>query len=832
MGYLTSLTPEDIAINDPFVGKVYANVLDFFDNPSYNLRLYMVRESAYNNVIQKLNNGEFGTSTIVAPSDMIVLAQTGVTGVQIDNLEIQALSKYDGGVEGTTVSFQIKEPGGASFLDQIQYAKSYLGYDAKCAIDNFMFLDIRFQGYKTDNVNFINDMGGELDIIAGPMTYQLTMTEFNLRLTEAGSEYDFKGLVGASFSFSDSAFTFPLSGFATKGTTITEHVKSLEDELNRWSKEDSKAKQADTYEIDLSEILGSSSATTIQDDTVIDNIELKESSVFVPNADSAITQTSEEKEANATGEIKASQSTPEETTDIIIIRHTKGETIEKILERIFANNKEYLSKTTRRKDPADPNSESDTAQATVSFLKVLSKSDFIGYDSARNRYARAYKYIPVLNKTANTNVEEADAKATDEKDKVTRLKQLKAGGHLVKSYNYYFTGLNDQIKDLTVEYNSAVVSLLPPKGGAVGNPAITNLQLAPSTEENKDLSLGGVVNDILGKAKGFSDFAKSIDIFDKVGELAGNLQDEFIGQASGFLGIDSDTLRTALGDREAAQGILGNLLGEEIAGIASAQFLPAGNAVNTETPAVTNLPDGSPYKPELSPYRYTADLLSPSEIQGQVLTADDLERLGYINAEGVQFVEPQPAVDSKRTPESSMESSPIEVGSVSNKLYGFLSESAAGDIFMMDLEMTIRGDPWYLSSTDPTSSTGAEQSNFARGPNCFWLRIDAPRKYDLDYTDEDANTGYWPPNDHSKTYSGIYQLISVVNRFNGGVFETDLKAYKITGLNEPASESLKDTLENSREEALEKQKEALQAAKDNKDPTETEDDNPPTGGEV
>lgn len=826
MPLLANLTPEDIKINDPFVGEVYANVLDFYDNPSYNLRLYMVRQQAVKDLQEKLNNGTFSNDTLIAPNDMVILAQTAVTGVQIDNLEIEALTGYEG-AQATKASFVITEPGGASFLDQIQYSKGYLKSNPE-TFDTTMFLDIRFQGYTSDVNN--NEQGGEITIISGPITYEMKITSIDLRMDENGSEYSFEALILNTYSFSDSAFTMPLN-FDSKGTTITEHVKSIEEELNRWAKEDTSSDFPDEYEIQMDQVIGAGqpdAITSIQDETVIQNLELKEGSARPPTASVTEPQDSGDAETdNSTAEIKSNPNQAEQKPEILLISHLQGETLERMIERIFSNNKEYLAKSTRKKDPESSESEAKTDQATVAFVKVVTKTYTTQYDKKRNKFARKYVIIPIMYKTANVNVEDPSTQAKNEEEKVTRLKQLKAGNHLIKSYNYLFTGLNDQIIDLDISYNTGVVTLLAPKGGAIGDPAITNRQLAPTTPEGTDTSLGGFIKDVANAAKDLSDFAKGLDIFEKLGSLSDSLQDQFVTAAEGVLGAgSSDAIRAALGDRDAAQGLLEGLVGQEIASIASAQFLEGTSEITTEEPK-TNLPNGGIYTPELSQFKYSDDFLNADEVRSTIKTAEDLTKLGYINVDEVEFVEPKPSAEAKRDIASPFDTNAIEVGTVSNKLYGFMSAQKGADVFLSQIDMTVRGDPWYLCTSDPLADSNGEQANFKKGPNCFWLRIGAPRRYDLDWRDEDLNTGYWNTYGHSRMFSGVYQMTSVVNKFTGGEFTTTVSAFRVFGLDSPASENLKEALEDSVKKSQELQR---QLEQDAADAAAAKGDDAPTGG--
>ena len=67
---------------DRYLGDVQGNILDNFQNPTYNLKLYMIPAEASG------GGGWLNGASAAKPEETVVIAQTGVTGVQIDNLDI------------------------------------------------------------------------------------------------------------------------------------------------------------------------------------------------------------------------------------------------------------------------------------------------------------------------------------------------------------------------------------------------------------------------------------------------------------------------------------------------------------------------------------------------------------------------------------------------------------------------------------------------------------------------------------------------------------------------------------------------------------------------
>ena len=128
-------------VSNEYVGSTYGNIMDIYDNAVYNLKLYMIRnpEKAEDLVAEDAGSA----STLTAdPKDTVVLAQTGVTGAVIDDLSIE--NRVTSTISTTDVSFTIKQPGAADFIDQIQLARAYLGIEN--TVSTTLFLEIVFKG--------------------------------------------------------------------------------------------------------------------------------------------------------------------------------------------------------------------------------------------------------------------------------------------------------------------------------------------------------------------------------------------------------------------------------------------------------------------------------------------------------------------------------------------------------------------------------------------------------------------------------------------------------------------------------------------------------------
>ncbi|MDA8897396.1 hypothetical protein N9I83_00005, partial [bacterium] len=209
------------------------------------------------------------------------------------------------------------------------------------------------------------------------------------------------------------------------------------------------------------------------------------------------------------------------------------------------------------------------------------------------------------------------------------------------------------------------------------------------------------------------------------------------------------------------------------------------------------------------------------------LTADQLENLGYLTVKEVQDegakILTQTTVTSVDGKEPGADSATIKKGSVSNTLFGFIAGQHQADLaFMLELDMTLRGDPWYLGNDGDRSSDEA-QANYYGDDNHLYLTLRSPKTFDLDWTDEDSdiNTGYWRGDGLSRSFGGVYRLISVVNSFSGGEYTCEVNAQRIVP---PITSKPKTQAEKNQEV-----KEELDKQKDNT--ADDGDDNPDTQGD-
>jgi len=214
-----------------------------------------------------------------------------------------------------------------------------------------------------------------------------------------------------------------------------------------------------------------------------------------------------------------------------------------------------------------------------------------------------------------------------------------------------------------------------------------------------------------------------------------------------------------------------------------------------------NVTQGPPpeYSPEQSGYQYSEDFFAVDQTQG--IDVGDLEQLGFVSS--IESPDGKPQVDNVEVDTDVPSVNPVEGVTVdhrrpqANSIFGQLVNQGASEAFLKRIEMTIRGDPWYLgydisqgqsnntqaaqSSSQSQESSQPEYASFATDQNYFFLEIASPRPWDFDYRDEDSllNTGYWMNTNTSHAFSGLYQIRAVTHNFNKGMYTVDVGGAKI-----------------------------------------------------
>jgi hypothetical protein len=806
-------------IYDPYLGEMYGNILDQYDNPAYNIRLYLKPEG--NSTAQApADSTSPGTQTSTAAGDSarseqptaapqtrsvadkktVVLAQTGVTGVQIDDLEIETANQNDHSHKALKGSFTIIQPGGANFLDQIQWARQYLGAneDQMKSFDFPLYLDISFTGYDSDPDN--NEEGGDITQLIDTVTYKIRITKIGVTLDNTGSRYSCEFTPDEVVGFADEIYKLP-KNITIQGSTITEFLKGdtgLETKYNEALKALSTEYEfADQIEFNLSALLSAGEKAPLSTTGAIpEKLYIKDQSIPTLSTDQTVETTTvpvfngevrplrEVRTEAAAAQDAGNQ--PEKIIPGAILTLKEGNSIYTVLAQVLSMNKEFQDRASRLKDLNNPGSNKvDDNQTFVAWFSVHCEIQTISWDKKRNKYAKKYIYTPYLLEDIRSDVAlttresdfllETGNVASMENVKITaiatkRLQDLYNTKALCKSYFYTFTGLNDQIINLDIDYNHGITMLVPPKGGFAGDYSVTNAAAVRNSKNTNEDTTGDTQNNSARERK---ERESLVGLFNKIRGIADD-----INTVATAIGRAPDELAGILNDATGASArrLAESLDAATISALARSQVNDGRDPADTRTTnteiTVTSF---GPYTPEVSGNLYAEDFVQPDS----ALTQEELTAAGLIPTTTPTGTPPN-QVQSRSVP------SPlngITSDGPASVMMGYLYRSREGSGFMLKIEMTVRGDPYWLPYTSsgkfefgkPTPDSTALP---AQKKNYFLLTIGTPRTYDYNIDDEDNNTGYWSEKSTSGVFSGLYMPARWKHRFSGGIFTTILTASK------------------------------------------------------
>ena len=158
----------------------------------------------------------------------------------------------------------------------------------------------------------------------------------------------------------------------------------------------------------------------------------------------------------------------------------------------------------------------------------------------------------------------------------------------------------------------------------------------------------------------------------------------------------------------------------------------------------------------------------------------------------------QNSIIATKHKEDPVEGSTQIADSEAGTLFGQLVNQHAEQRFLASMEMTVRGDPWYLGQSIDNSQEQADNNSsianlrrrnsnpdsgyFGGDDNLFVLEIASPPPRDIYVDDEDDNTGYWEQRIVEYNFTGIFFLTRAVHNFSSGEYSIDISANRLSGI--------------------------------------------------
>ena len=762
--------------HDRYIGEVLGNVLDVYQNTSYNLKLYMIKDKTSD------GGGWMHGSHMALPEETVVIAQTAVTGVQIDNLDIEFVQGPNtGNSVATRVSFDLYQPGAADLLDQIQMTKHYLGHYMYADVP--MFLAIEFKGYE-DDIDDI-DAGGEPVTIAGPYIYQLKIAKVAIAIDDTGSTYQFECPVGSSEAFADFHFKLPKDMYV-QGRTIEALTENLQENIKKFKEDNLKDEDVhDIIEFDLSQILSVLDDTSLMAGSNRGNRKNAEQINRLINAESKGIKTKEDFE-------KALEDNPDSLDGGVTVESSgfgtqqqinmkEGTSINQFFTTLFVMCDDFLNKISRKKNFRSPNvtsAELDLEKTFTHWYVIEAEIEYLEFDEFRNKYAQKITYKPILKKTRNPK---ASLSSGEEDLTEQQVEHHIRNLHIKKAYHYLYTGLNDQVLSADIQYNAGQVLLAPPGSGKMGDLSTSPNSGAANIDDTHDITGTTQENEKLAE-----EFNKKLK---KDTGLRAKLQRDLGYDDKAMTEFLKDEQRVAQTSRAVSFTNYGNPTGNQTSGGSGTQA------------------DEGNYKPEASGYIYSGDLMSDlggsetmiGEVQKKHNQRNAVASIREAAKEG--DIEPR----MSRASGSSIVSTSGDTSDGTNAatLFGYMYNNVNDSSILIDLGLKVRGDPYFLGTPmsydearkpkkkmtaleeyqDSSTKEDEGMSYNASDDTFFLFTMQTPRVRDPDIDEEDNNSGYMTQAGTAFFISGIYQIVSTTCNFSSGMFTVDFtKAPKETSL--------------------------------------------------
>lgn len=388
------------------------NQLDKFDNVTYNLKLFIVAESAFIT----------GDLAKIDAAEQIVIAETGVTTqISIDDLEIKSYigpSRSVRNQESVRFDFVLREYYGAGLLDKIFIASQSLGIKNyyKCPY----FLEVTFAGRDT------NSSSPDIEANALRWVWPVFIKGIETEVDASGSLYSVESYALGNLGQTDDNGSLSQQ-INIEADTVGNAIKELEKQLNINAEQEAVTSITipDTYKITV--------------DPQIAALKLVEDNTTTATAKSS------------------PQATDDRTLRSIALE--KHLNIGEAINRIISPSTEY-QKESKNTDSASEQEVNDS-EKTKKIHRIFSDAKLKAFDLGRGDYAKDFTFDIQWYEMSTLQVGPNESNADGKK----KLDNLKAKRLVQKEYNYLYTGVNDQVLNFDLKFNFGWYVNMPSQAG-------------------------------------------------------------------------------------------------------------------------------------------------------------------------------------------------------------------------------------------------------------------------------------------------------------------------------------------------------------------------------
>lgn len=425
------------------------NILDAVDSATYNFKLYMT----------SLENSASGE--VFRKKEQIVIAESGVTAdIEIKDVRIKSIVGFNSETNtgaSTTLEFTLVEPNAISLIDRIH------GFAKQLDVKNYMkipyYLQLSFKGRNASTS--VHDS----DVSSRKWVWPILISKMDINVTSSGTVYTCSAVI-----YSDLAYTNEF-GSINQNTAIT--AETVDDFL-----------VALKARLEHEQFNERAYIQDIQDrwEFVVSD-EVKNSKILSDNSD----------------ENSSVASSFTEGEDGTTIQFNDGTDIIRALDSVLTNTVFFQKKIKNTPtSEGDPEEAKDASNEVFHQLyRIYTDTTIIGYDERRGDFARKFTYT-VKEYDIGTLI--GDIPKGNESNttlSVNRINSFIDKKYLKKRYDYIFTGLNDQVIDIDMKFNTLWYAARPREAGNattetsnVHNSAKIPFYLEQKKKENKKIQQG------------------------------------------------------------------------------------------------------------------------------------------------------------------------------------------------------------------------------------------------------------------------------------------------------------------------------------------------------
>lgn len=411
-----------------FLKHTKENLLDSVDVPNCLWNLYMISEDSF------LGNKDLNAIKLSGGSRKVLIASSGRSDeFIISNVSIDSKIGMLPGVN-TNVTFDITSPYSSDFIDRLLASAALLGINNYSSAPMLMELNIKGRDPKTGMAKNLANRN-----------FAIYIKNMSFAINEEGARYSVQAASVNDLSKGEVAENLN-EQINLQGTNPQELLDDLAKKLlDREEGAISVRKDvADQYVF-----------------TFTDNAQQIATEVIKPDAFKAPTR-STPKNKEKEEKTKSTAKTNHTPSTKISVDYEKGTGITTIIENIITNSPVLKRKVTEYEEKNKKFAEQLKADGKATTTKKVNIKQFynfdtqvtyIGYDFLRRDYAKRYEYRISMYDTPFGYVAQTDI-STDKKQNVDRVKEISDRVGIKKLYHYMYTGKNDQIIDLSYNFDN------------------------------------------------------------------------------------------------------------------------------------------------------------------------------------------------------------------------------------------------------------------------------------------------------------------------------------------------------------------------------------------